>query len=38
MGPEIYVKVEIVDEIPKDKSGKVRCAVSNVKINSSVFG
>lgn len=32
MGQEIEVKVEIVDEIPKDKSGKVRAAVSNVKI------
>lgn len=31
MGQEINVKVEIVDEIPKDKSGKVRAAVSNVK-------
>lgn len=32
MGQEMNVKVEIVDEIPKDKSGKVRAAVSNVKI------
>ncbi len=33
MGHEICVEVEIVDEIPRDKSGKVRCAVSNVKLN-----
>lgn len=33
MGQEINVKVEIVDEIPKDKSGKVRAAVSNVNIS-----
>ncbi|MDR7665092.1 hypothetical protein RG963_04655 [Methanosarcina sp. Z-7115] len=33
MGQEINVKVEIVDEIPKDKSGKVRAAVSNVRIS-----
>lgn len=32
MGPEINVKIEIVDEIPKDKSGKVRSATSNVRI------
>lgn len=32
MGQEINVKVDLVDEIPKDKSGKVRAAVSNVPI------
>ncbi|HOW15067.1 hypothetical protein [Methanosarcina sp.] len=35
MGQEINVEVEIVDEIPKDKSGKVRAAVSKVSINSN---
>lgn len=33
MGQEINVKVEIIDEIPKDKSGKIRAAVSNVRIS-----
>ncbi len=33
MGQEINIKVETVDEISKDKSGKVRAAVSNVKIS-----
>jgi len=32
MGEKINVETEIVDEIPKDKSGKVRAAVSNVRI------
>ena len=32
MGEEVNVETEIVNEIPKDKSGKVRAAVSNVKI------
>jgi len=32
MGEEVNVEVEIVDEIPKDKSGKVRCAISKVSI------
>lgn len=32
MGQEIEVKVEVVNEIPKDKSGKVRASVSNVRI------
>ncbi|SDF23831.1 phenylacetate-CoA ligase [Methanolobus vulcani] len=32
MGNEVIVEVETVDEIPKDKSGKVRSAISNVKI------
>jgi len=30
MGEEVHVGVEVVEEIPKDKSGKVRCAVSKV--------
>lgn len=33
MGSEINVKIEIVNEIPKDNSGKVRSAVSNIKIS-----
>lgn len=33
IGPEVNVNVEIVDEILKENSGKVRCAVSNVKVN-----
>jgi len=32
MGKEVNVETEIVDEIPKDKTGKVRAAVSKVKI------
>ena len=32
MGEKINVETEIVDEIPKDKTGKVRAAVSNVKM------
>lgn len=32
MGEEIHVDVEVVEEIPKDKSGKVRCAVSKVPV------
>jgi phenylacetate-CoA ligase len=32
MGQDIEVKVEIVDSIPKDKSGKVRAAESKIKI------
>ena len=32
MGEEINVETEIVDEISKDKSGKVRAAVSKVRI------
>ena len=35
MGQEINVKVDIVDEIPKDKSGKVRAAFSKVSINKN---
>lgn len=30
MGEGIHVDVEVVEEIPRDKSGKVRCAVSKV--------
>lgn len=30
MGEGMHVDVELVEEIPKDKSGKVRCAVSKV--------
>lgn len=33
MGHEMNVKVEVVGEIPKDKSGKVRAAVSNINIS-----
>ena len=33
MGEEMHVDVEVVEEIPKDKSGKVRCAVSKVTIS-----
>ena len=32
MGEGMYVDVEIVDEISKEKSGKVRCAVSKVAV------
>jgi len=32
MGEEVNVKVELVDEIPKEKSGKIRAAVSKVNI------
>lgn len=32
MGEKINIETEIVDEIPKDKTGKVRAAVSKVKI------
>jgi len=32
MGEDMNVETEIVEEIPKDKSGKVRAAVSKVKI------
>ena len=32
MGNDVNVETEIVDEIPKDKSGKVRAAVSKVRI------
>ena len=31
MGKEIHVDIESVEEIPRDKSGKVRCAVSKVE-------
>lgn len=31
MGEGIDVEIEIVEEIPRDKSGKVRCAVSKVE-------
>ena len=30
MGEGMRVDVEVVEEIPRDKSGKVRCAVSKV--------
>lgn len=33
MGEEIKLEIEIVDKIPKDKSGKVRAAVSNIRID-----
>jgi len=32
MGEEMRVDVEVVEEIPRDKSGKVRCAVSKVAV------
>lgn len=32
MGEEMVVDVDIVEEIPRDPSGKVRCAVSKVEI------
>lgn len=32
LGQEINIRVEVVNEIPKDKSGKLRVAVSNVRI------
>ncbi len=32
MGEEVRVDVEVVEEIPKDKSGKVRCAVSKIEV------
>lgn len=32
MGAEVNVETELVNEIPKDKSGKIRAAVSNVTI------
>lgn len=32
MGEKINIEIEIVDEIPKDKTGKVRAAVSKVRI------
>ncbi len=32
MGKEMRVDVEVFEEIPKDKSGKVRCAVSKVAV------
>jgi len=32
MGEEMVVDVDIVEEIPRDKSGKVRCAVSKVAV------
>ncbi len=34
MGEGVQVDVEVVEEIPKDPSGKVRCAVSKVDIFS----
>ena len=33
MGDDVNVETEIVDEIPKDKSGKVRAVVSKVRID-----
>ena len=30
MGKAMHVDVEVVEEIPRDKSGKVRCAVSKI--------
>ena len=30
MGEGMHVNVEVVEEIPRDKSGKVRCAVSKL--------
>ena len=36
MGEEINVETEIVDGIPKDKSGKVRAAVSKVKMGGDL--
>lgn len=33
MGDDVNVETEDVDEIPKDKSGKVRAVVSNVRID-----
>jgi len=32
MGEDVHVDVEVVEEIPKDKSGKVRCAVSKIEM------
>jgi len=32
MGEGVHVDVEVVGEIPKDPSGKVRCAVSKVAV------
>jgi len=32
MGEGIHVDVEVVEEIPWEKSGKVRCAVSKINI------
>jgi phenylacetate-CoA ligase len=32
MGEEMHVDVDVVEDIPRDKSGKVRCAVSKVAI------
>jgi len=32
MGKAMHVDVEVVEEIPRDKSGKVRCAVSKVAV------
>ena len=32
MGDEMVVEVEIVEDIPRDSSGKIRCAVSKVAV------
>ena len=32
MGEGMHVNIEVVEEIPRDKSGKIRCAVSKVAV------
>jgi phenylacetate-CoA ligase len=33
LGEEVHVEVEVVDEIPREKSGKVRSVISKIKID-----